>query len=275
MSIRKSYWHRFSSGYAVVMDTQWAAQKMTIVVATLLLGGCDLDLGDDKGNADEGGQNAEEGGETEGSMDVCEDGADEDEDGICDAQDLCNEAKGTHCFELGIEMPATLSQHSIKDGGRFDALANADIRLGATLEVSGMMESGSCQGEAGMQAKGLVMQVVEVNAVSTNPDAQAYLDAEMLTEFSAEGVTPAARYVATGGDTPQLQIAFMAGLPPGHVFLLTDAWTYSPECGQANADSVIEGSGGMFRIDHATAEGVSDRIEGAGADYRLYPIGSE
>jgi hypothetical protein len=37
--------------------------------------------------------------------------------------------------------------------------------------------------------------------------------------------------------------------------------------------SVIEGSGGMFRIDHANADGVTDRIEGAGADFRFYPIG--
>jgi hypothetical protein len=257
------------------MDTLWAAQKATIVVATLLLGGCDLDVGNDE-NAEgggEGGENAET-GETEGAMGECEDGSDEDSDGICDTLDLCNDGAGTHCFEMGLEMAAVMSQNSIADGGRFAALLNADIRVGATLEVAEMAERGPCQGEAGAEAKGYVMQVVQVNAVSTNPDAQAYFDAELLTEFRAEGVTPAARFIATGADDkPQLQIAFMAGLPPGHVFLLTDGYTYTPECGEANMGSVIEGSGGMFRIDHANADGVTDRIEGAGADFRFYPIG--
>ncbi len=258
------------------MDTLWAAQRATIVVATLLLGGCDLGIGEDKKGekpSEEGGEDAESGG-SEGMMPECADESDEDGDGICDAQDLCNDAAGTHCFEMGIDMPAIMSRHTITDGGRFDALLEADLRLGVTLEIEGLEENGPCQGEAGMEAKSFVMQVVEVNAVSTNPDAQAYLDAEVLTEFRAEGVLPAARFIANGEEKPQLQIALMAGLPPGHVFLLVDGYTYSPECGEVTTGSVIEGSGGLFRLDHATAEGVSDRIEGARADYRLYPIGS-
>ena len=260
------------------MDTLSAAQKATLVVATLLFGGCDLGIGQkgEKGGGEEeegeGGENAES-GESEGEPPECKDEADEDGDGICDTQDLCNDTAGTHCFEMGIEMPAMMSQHPITDGGRFGPLLNADLRFGATLEVEALAETGPCNGEMGAEAKAFVMQVVEVNAVSTNPDAQAYLDAELLTEFRAEGVLPAVRFIANGEEKPQLQIAFMAGLPPGHVFLLIDGYTYSPECHEATATTVIEGTGGLFRIDHATAEGVSDRIEGARADYRIYPVG--
>jgi hypothetical protein len=258
------------------MDTLWAAQRATIVVAALLLGGCDLGNDDEKGDAGgegEGGENADS-GESGGMVGECADEADEDADGICDSLDLCNDAAGTHCFEMGVEMAAVMSENTIADGGRFAAFVGADIRFGATLEVEGVADVGPCQGEAGVEARGYSAQVVEVNAHSTNPDVQAYLDAELLAEFQAEGVLPALRFIAMGPeDAPQLQIAFMAGLPPGHVFLLADGYTYTPECGALDMGTVIEGSGGMFRIDHATPEGVSDRIQGARTDYRVYPVG--
>jgi hypothetical protein len=234
-------------------------------VAVLAVG---CDLGSDQEMAD-----ATDGADEEGSGGECEEG-DDDGDGICNADDLCDEAAGTHCLEIGTEMPAIMSQYTLDGSGRFADLMEADLRAGITLEIDGLETVGGCDAELGMPAREYSALVISANLRSSVPEAQKILD-EANAEFQAEVLRTAIKFVAGGEDAdPQFQAGFASTLPPGHLMALIDGFSYQPRCADADVGSTITGSTGLFRLEHGTVEaGVTDRVQASGATFSFHPVG--
>jgi hypothetical protein len=198
---------------------------------------------------------------------------DDDGDGICNDEDLCDDLVATHCLEFGVDSPATFTGYSINETGLFDDLLDQDLVVGVSLDVTSVDELAACDADFGSFAK--VYNATVLSIVMRSPDAaaQAYLEDEVLAELSDEGVDSTVRFVAQGaGETALLQVQFGAEMPPGHMFAFQDNMAYTPDCDMVDIDSTVTGSNGSFRLDYVGGMGVTERVQGFGGEYTLYPV---
>lgn len=198
---------------------------------------------------------------------------DDDGDGICNDEDLCDDMLATHCLEIGMNGSAVFEVYMMPSTGVFDDLLDQDIVVGFSLDVASIAEPAACNAQD-MVAKQYDATVVAVRMMSTDAAANAYLQDVVLAELALEGEVDTIRFVGQGEDMAIFQAQFTAGMTPGHRFSLGDNASYMPDCDSVDVDTTITGTTALFQLDYIDMMGtMTDRIQGLGAAYTLYPVG--
>jgi len=203
---------------------------------------------------------------------------DRDDDRICDADDLCNDARGTHCFEVGGSRGVLLELLLDRETGVFDPLFQLRVRVGLTLDVMGLTdhrEGGCSTVDPNDVARTIDARVLEVRVLVDDDVGQQRVD-ETIVQAWAEELESSFAWMGEAGNEPRFRSAIFPAFDPEYL-LTVDSVAFSPGCDQMNLDRTMSGDDAVLRMYRGYVDGdrtiASDRIAGRNGHWELRPHG--